>query len=113
MNSQTKLVTVTPKAAEKVKEFITNEKKEGSGLRIYVAGGGCSGFSYGLSLETEPSEEDAVIDTDGVRLYVDPASAQYLKGCEVDYVDDLMNAGFKINNPNVTSSCACGSSHSF
>jgi len=114
MTTQSKLVTITPKAIEKVKEFIdSEEEKKQDGLRVYVAGGGCSGFSYGLSLENEQADDDNIINTDGIKLYIDSASAQYLKGSEIDYIEDVMSAGFKINNPNTSSSCACGSSHAF
>ena len=113
MTTQTKLVTITPKAIEKVKEFIESEEKKQDGLRVYVAGGGCSGFSYGLSLENEKAEDDSIIDTDGIKLYIDSASAQYLKGSEIDYIEDVMSSGFKISNPNTSSSCACGHSHAF
>ncbi len=113
MMTQSQLVTLTPKASQKVKEFIEAEKKTGSGLRVYVAGGGCSGFSYGLSLDSETSDDDVVVEVDGVKVFIDSASAQYLKGSKIDYIEDLMGSGFKIDNPNAVSTCACGHSHSF
>ncbi|MBI2184193.1 MAG: iron-sulfur cluster insertion protein ErpA [Thaumarchaeota archaeon] len=109
--SKTTLVTLTPKAVSKVKEFLTVEGKQNAGLRLYVAGGGCAGLSYGMVIEENPSEEDIVMEEQGVKVFVDPMSAQHLKGANVDYVESLMGSGFKIENPNVVSSCACG--HSF
>jgi iron-sulfur cluster assembly protein len=111
MMQQQKLITITDKAVNKVKEFVSNEGKQVAGLRVYVAGGGCSGLTYGMALEDTPSEEDIVIEENGVKVFVDPASAKYLKGSSIDYLETLEASGFKINNPNVVSSCACG--HSF
>lgn len=108
---QQKLITITDKAVNKVKEFVSNEGKQAAGLRVYVAGGGCSGLTYGMALEDTPSEEDIVIEENGFKVFVDPASAKYLKGSSIDYLETLEASGFKINNPNVVSSCACG--HSF
>ena len=113
MLSQSELVTIMPRAAVKVHEFLKNENKEldKGGLRLYVAGGGCSGLTYGMALENGPSEEDIITEKEGLRVFVDPFSAKYLKGSTVDYVESIEGSGFKINNPNVTSSCGCG--HSF
>lgn len=111
MMQQQKLITVTTKAATKVKEFITTEGKQSAGLRVYVAGGGCSGLTYGMAVEDAPSDEDIVIEENGLKVFVDPASAKYLKGCSIDYLETLEASGFKINNPNVVSTCGCG--HSF
>ena len=111
MMQQQKLVTITDKAAQKVKEFITSDESKAAGLRVYVAGGGCSGLTYGMALEEAPGEEDIVIEESGVKLFLDPASANYMKGSSIDYIETLEASGFKINNPNVVSSCACG--HSF
>lgn len=111
MMQQQKLVTITDKAAKKVKEFIGNEGKQVAGLRVYVAGGGCSGLTYGMMLEESPSDEDIVVEESGLKIFLDPASAKYLKGSSIDYLETIEASGFKINNPNVVSTCACG--HSF
>ena len=108
---QQKLVTVTPKAAEKIKEFMAEEKEKPQYLRVYVQGGGCSGLSYGMGFETKPEEDDTVIEENGVKLLIDSYSQDHLNGANVDYIESLMGSGFKINNPNVTKSCSCG--HSF
>ena len=108
---QSELVTITPKAAEKVAEFM---KQEGSGnlfLRVYVSGGGCAGLSYGMGFEEKADEDDRVLEQNGVKLLLDSYSQRYLRGANIDYVESLMGSGFKINNPNVTKSCSCG--HSF
>lgn len=110
--TKTKLITVTPKAAEKIAEFIKEEKENPEYLRVYVQGGGCSGLSYGMGFETKKEEDDMVIEEHGVKLLIDSYSIDYLKGANVDYVESLMGSGFKINNPNVTKSCSCGSSFS-
>ena len=79
-------------------------------LRVYIQGGGCSGFQYGFALENEENQDDMVVETDGVKLLVDPMSFQYLMGAEIDYLEDLQGARFVINNPNATTTCGCGSS---
>src|SRR3972149_10058261 len=107
MMQQQKLITITDKAVKKVKEFLANEETKAAGLRVYVAGGGCSGLTYGMALEEAPSEEDIVIEESGMKVFLDPASAKYMKGSSIDYIETLEASGFKINNPNVVSSCAC------
>lgn len=112
-NAQTtKLLTITPKAAEKVIAFMKEEADKPEFLRVYVQGGGCSGLSYGMGFEQKAEEDDLVIEENGVKMVIDSYSADYLKGANVDYIESLMGAGFKINNPNVTKSCSCGSSFS-
>jgi iron-sulfur cluster assembly protein len=111
METVQKVVTLTPKAAEKVKEFMKQEGRDDLYLRIYVSGGGCSGLSYGMGFEEKADEDDTVIEEHGVKMLVDSYSERHLKGTEVDYIESLMGAGFKINNPNVTKTCSCG--HSF
>ena len=108
---QSQIVTVTPKAAEKVSEFMKQEGKDSLFLCVYVTGGGCSGLSYGMGFEEGSEEDDLVIEQTGVKILVDNYSQRYLKGANIDYIDSLMGSGFKINNPNVTKSCSCG--HSF
>lgn len=107
-----KLVTITPKAAEKIVEFMKEEAEKPEYLRVYVQGGGCSGLSYGMGFEAKPEEDDTIIEEQGVKLLVDSYSQEHLKGATVDYIESLMGSGFKINNPNVTKSCSCGSSFS-
>ena len=108
------MINVTEAAAEKITELLTEENKPESGLRVFVQGGGCSGFQYGLMIdegEGDP-ESDQTFDVNGVRLFVDPISLRYLKGAEVDFVDNNMGGGFTIKNPNAKSTCGCGSSFS-
>jgi iron-sulfur cluster insertion protein len=106
------LLALTDKAAEKVKEIRTAEGiEEGMGLRLRVVGGGCSGFSYDLYFDNV-ADADKTFDSHGVKLVVDQMSLMYLVGTEVDYVEGLQGAGFKFNNPNVKSTCGCGSSFS-
>src|SRR3970282_387611 len=106
-----KMITVTPKAAEKIKEFMKEEADNPQYLRGYVQGGGCSGLSYGMGFEKDTQEDDLVMEETGIKLLVDSYSVDHLKGANVDYIESLMGSGFKINNPNVTKSCSCG--HSF
>ncbi len=108
--TQETLVTLTPSAVLKVAELMEQEGDTSLGLRIFVAGGGCSGMQYGMTLD-EAQEGDVVMELDGIRLLVDEMSAGYISGSEVDYVDSLMGAGFTVNNPNAVSTCGCG--HSF
>lgn len=106
------MITITEKAAEKVKEIAQAESLEGQGLRLRVVGGGCAGFSYDLYFEEAVTEMDEEYESRGVKLYVDPLSHQYLEDTEIDYVEGAHGAGFKFNNPNVKGSCGCGSSFS-
>ncbi len=106
------MITMTPVAVEKVKGFLTEDPEAaGKVLRIFVEGGGCSGFQYGLSFD-EKRDGDEEIAFDGFKVVVDPMSQMYLKGIEVDYVDGMHGAGFKIQNPNASGSCGCGKSFS-
>jgi iron-sulfur cluster insertion protein len=105
------MIQVTEKAAVKVKEIAEAEALTG-GLRLRVVGGGCSGFSYDLYFEDEVGEMDEQFESNGVKLYVDPMSYQYLEGVEIDYVEGPHGAGFKFNNPNSKGTCGCGSSFS-
>ena len=104
------MINVSPTAASKINELLAEEGKTGSGLRVSVQGGGCSGFQYGLMIEESGGVADQVIESNGVRLFVDPVSVSYLKGAEVDFVDNLSGGGFTIRNPNAKSTCGCGSS---
>lgn len=106
------MISLTEKAAEKVKEIQAEEKLEGQGLRVQVKGGGCSGFQYDLYFDEKPTDMDQVIESLGVKLFVDPLSMQYLEGTRIDYVEGLHGAGFKFENPQVKGTCGCGSSFS-
>ena len=106
----TPLITITEKAADKVREFMAAEGEGAEVLRIAVEGGGCSGFQYALGFDESAQDGDAVIDMHGVRVVVDPFSLPYLKGADVDFTDGLSGTGFKIDNPNVVAGCGCGSS---
>ena len=105
-------VNLTDNAVSKVKEIMAQQDPVPAGLRIGVVGGGCSGFSYNMSFENAPGMMDKVFTFDGLKVYVDATSAMYLNGCVVDYVETLEAAGFKFENPNVKSTCGCGSSFS-
>ncbi|RMH06162.1 MAG: iron-sulfur cluster insertion protein ErpA [Nitrospirae bacterium] len=104
------MVTITPVAEEKIKELIKEEEDDVIGLRIYVKGGGCSGYQYGMAFESKIDEDDTIIEKDGMKLIIDSQSAPMLQGAEVDYVDSLQGSGFAIKNPNAKSTCGCGSS---
>lgn len=105
-------IRLTQSAAAKVKALLREQGKEGQVLRVYIQGGGCSGFQYGFNFEAQAASDDAVLEKDGVRVAVDPLSFQYLVGAEVDYKEDLQGARFVINNPNASTTCGCGSSFS-
>ena len=106
-------LTIGHRAATKINELLTEENKSGSGLRVFVQGGGCSGFQYGLMIEENgQGAGDQVYESHGVKLFVDPISIRYLQGAEVDFVDTITGGGFTIKNPNATSTCGCGSSFS-
>jgi iron-sulfur cluster assembly accessory protein len=106
------MIHVTETAAEKINELLAEENKLGSGLRVFVQGGGCSGFQYGLMIDEGmgDAESDQVFEVNGIRLLVDPISLRYLQNAEVDFVDNHMGGGFTIKNPNAKSTCGCGSS---
>ena len=107
------MISVTPSAAEKITELLTEENKLDAGLRVFVQGGGCSGFQYGLMIEENgQGSGDQVFESHGVKLFIDPISIRYLNGAEVDFVDTITGGGFTIKNPNATSTCGCGSSFS-
>ena len=102
----------TDNAANKVKELIEEEGNPGLKLRVFVTGGGCSGFQYGFTFDEEVSEDDTTMEKNGVTLLIDPMSYQYLLGAEIDYSEGLEGSQFVIRNPNATSTCGCGSSFS-
>lgn len=102
----------TDSAADKVKELIEEEKNPELKLRVYVQGGGCSGFQYGFTFDEDRQDDDTSVEKNGVTLLIDPMSFQYLMGAKIDYKDDLEGARFIINNPNAATTCGCGSSFS-
>jgi iron-sulfur cluster assembly accessory protein len=105
------MINVSETAAAKISDLLVEEQKAGSGLRVLVQGGGCSGFQYGLMIEENgQGAGDQVFESHGVKLFVDPISIQYLKGAEVDFVETVTGGGFTIKNPNAKSTCGCGSS---
>ena len=116
MNAMTEVVPelliFTDNAAAKVKELIVEEGNADLKLRVFVSGGGCSGFQYGFTFDEVVNEDDTVLDKDGVQLLIDPMSYQYLVGAEIDYTEGLEGSQFVIKNPNATTTCGCGSSFS-
>ena len=102
-------VTVSDKAARRIGEIL-NAEPAGSMLRVSVEGGGCSGFSYKFDIERAQASDDLVIDRDGAVVLIDPVSVNYMAGLEIDFVEDLIGASFKVKNPNATASCGCGTS---
>ena len=110
-NGSTTGVTVTERAAQKIGEILRREPV-GTMLRVSVEGGGCSGFQYKFDVERAQAEDDLVIARDAAVVLVDPASVPFLAGSEVDFVDDLIGASFRVVNPNATASCGCGTSFS-
>ncbi len=103
------MITLTPEAISKVKSILADRKEE-SGLRIAIVGGGCSGFQYQMTLDKQQHEDDQVIEIDGLKVFVDTRSLPYLDGTKVDYIDGLNGSGFKFDNPNAKASCGCGES---
>ncbi|WHZ20143.1 MAG: Iron-sulfur cluster insertion protein ErpA [Rhodanobacteraceae bacterium] len=101
---------ISDAALARVRELIREEGKPELKLRVFIEGGGCSGFQYGFSFDERRAEDDFVLDRDGVELLVDPLSMQYLEGAEVDYVEELAGAQFVVHNPNAKTTCGCGSS---
>lgn len=106
------MISLKPSAIEKVRDLLAEQNDPNVKLRIFVQGGGCSGFSYGFTFDEVVNEDDFDLEFEGVHLLVDSMSNQYLDGAEVDYVEELMGSQFKINNPNAVTSCGCGSSFS-
>ena len=104
-------ISVTDRAARRIKEIMAREP-EGSMLRISVNGGGCSGFQYAFDIERERQDEDLTVERDGATVLIDPVSVQYMDGSVVDFVDDLIGQSFKIENPQATAGCGCGTSFS-
>jgi iron-sulfur cluster assembly accessory protein len=103
-------ITITENAAARVQQLLEERELEGYALRLFVTGGGCSGYQYGMAFENEPRNDDLNIDAGSLNILVDPVSIAYLAGSRIDYVDDLMGGGFSIDNPNALTSCGCGKS---
>ena len=105
-------INITPTAVTTVQKFIQEQGEDvnAAGLRVAVLPGGCSGFQYGLNIEDAPADDDEIVELEGLRVFVDPFSAQYLEGVEIDYVTTMMGSGFQFRNPNATGGCGCGSS---
>jgi iron-sulfur cluster insertion protein len=106
------MITISESAKAKIKDILLEENNPKVSLRTFVQGGGCSGFSYGFTLDEETNEDDFEIPLDGFRVLVDSMSMQYLTGAEIDYKEELMGSSFSIKNPNAVTSCGCGSSFS-
>jgi iron-sulfur cluster assembly protein len=110
---QTNPISLTERAAAEVKSLLAEQNKPEAALRVWVAGGGCSGLQYGMAIDEAPAEESDVTLTDqDVKIFIDPLSLKYMTGSVVDFVDDPLGGGFKIDNPNAVKSCGCGSSFS-
>jgi iron-sulfur cluster assembly accessory protein len=109
--SEASTITISPRAAKRIAELITAEAAPAL-FRVSVEGGGCSGFQYRFDLVTEHAADDLLIERDGARVVVDPVSLDFMRGSELDFVEELIGAQFKLNNPNVTASCGCGISFS-
>ena len=107
---ETEAIALTALAANKLQTILAEKNLPDHGLRVFVAGGGCSGLQYGMAFESQPRDMDTVIDTHGLKVYVDPVSLDYLNGASIDYVDNLMGGGFRIENPNAVAACGCGQS---
>ena len=107
-----RLIKVTPSAGQKVVSLLTKQGRVNGVLRVAVVGGGCSGLQYKMDLQDAPASRDILVETGGIRVVVDPKSALYVTGSELDYVDALQDGGFKVKNPNAATSCSCGESFS-
>jgi iron-sulfur cluster assembly protein len=107
-----RLVKLTPNAAQKVSSLLTKQGRPNGVLRVAVVGGGCSGLQYKMDLQDAPANRDILVESSGVRVVVDPKSALYVTGSELDYVEALQEGGFKVKNPNAATSCSCGESFS-
>src|SRR4051812_39586985 len=107
-----RLIKVTPSAAKKVSSLLTKQGRAQGVLRVAVVGGGCSGLQYKMDLQDAPANRDILVESGGIRVVVDPKSALYVTGSELDYVDALQEGGFKVKNPNAATSCSCGESFS-
>ncbi len=103
------MITITDAAAQQIKEILSKESADAR-LRMFVSGGGCSGFNYGFAVEEQQNDDDFVVEQQGIQVLIDALSLQYVEGCTVDYKTSLMGNSFSIDNPNATATCGCGSS---
>lgn len=110
--TDTPLVSITERAAEKARSLLEQKELPEGALRVFVVGGGCSGYQYGMALAPEVEPGDAIVEAEGVRIVVDAESSELIGGAEIDYIEDLMKSGFTIYNPNAVQSCSCGTSFS-
>ncbi len=104
------MITLTPLAAKKLEGIMAEKEISDYALRVFVAGGGCAGLSYGMTFAEGPDIGDQIFEAEGMKIIVDPSSFSYLNGAQIDFIDDLMGGGFRIENPNAVQTCACGSS---
>ena len=107
-----RLIKVSPSAAEKVSSLLKKQNRPQGVLRVAVVGGGCSGLQYKMDLQDAPAARDILVESSGIKVVVDPKSALYVTGSELDYIDALTDGGFKVKNPNAATSCSCGESFS-
>jgi len=107
-----RLIKVSPSAAQKVSSLLTRQNRPQGVLRVAVVGGGCSGLQYKMDLQDAPAARDILVESSGIKVVVDPKSALYVTGSELDYIDALTDGGFKVKNPNAATSCSCGESFS-
>ncbi len=112
VNDMGSAISISASAVNRVKQMLSEEGNSSKLLRVYISGGGCSGFQYGFSFEDSAAEDDIQTETDGVKVIVDPMSFQYLMGSEIGYIEDLSGSRFSIDNPNASTTCGCGSSFS-
>ncbi|HLK57354.1 MAG TPA: iron-sulfur cluster insertion protein ErpA [Chthonomonadaceae bacterium] len=110
--AQTTGIALSERAAEEIRGLLERQDKAEAALRVFVSGGGCSGLNYGMAIDDSIEEDDFIFNSYGVKVVVDPLSFNYIKGASVDFVEDVMGGGFKIDNPNAVKSCGCGSSFS-
>src|SRR5688572_8245122 len=113
VTEQKKQISLSERAATELKGMLVENEKQGAALRVWVAGGGCSGLSYGMAIDDgEPEETDVILHDQDIKIFVDSMSLKYMSGAVIEFVDDTLGGGFKIENPNATKSCGCGSSFS-
>lgn len=108
--TQTETIQLTSAAADAVRDLLAKRDLEGYALRVYIKGGGCSGYQYGMALDDNFREQDLISESHGVKVVIDEVSIDYMRGATIDFVEDVMGSGFKVENPNAVASCGCGSS---
>ncbi len=110
LEQNTQSISITPSAAKRIHQLMQERELQGHALRVFVSGGGCSGYQYGMAFEPDPRDNDLHFNHENVEVVIDPVSIGYMSGATIDYVDDLMGGGFSIQNPNAVASCGCGNS---